>query len=73
MSNAGRAPRATHISVTFSNTMSVLVRVVQSPVVPRSRTDVVIETDQLPCEFLATIHNDPNLRTHAFVDEFYAH
>lgn len=53
--------------------MSVLVRMVPSPLsLSSTLTDVVIETNQLPREFFPTVHDDPNLRTHAFVDEFYS-
>lgn len=52
--------------------MSVLVRVVQSTLShSTSLTDVVIESNQLPGEFFPSVHNDPNLRTYTFVDEFY--
>ena len=67
-----RILEATHISVTFSKTMAVLVRVVPSTLShPTSLTDVVIESNQLPGEFFPSVHNDPNLRTYTFVDEFY--
>lgn len=49
--------------------MSVSVRIVPSPDFPDVLTDVVVETHQLSSEFLPAVHDDPDLRTHALVDE----
>lgn len=62
-----------HNSVTSSSTMSVTSKSAFLHEISRLngqiRTDVVIEAHESTAEFFVALHDDPDSRAHAFVDQ----